>query len=792
MRFFILLIFIGLVDVSGHPSPAKSSSAKGRIEGIKHLIENSAEDSKASLYLELAEVMKDTLDEAGFEMAIEALRYASLYRKDTIKANAYLYLGQYMALRRSYLPSLELCHASVKQFKTLHDNRGLIEAYRAIGGINQMMRRNSTAIAYYQLGLEISRASNLMVESGQFLQSIAYLFQKRGFYEKANDYYHESMIYLQKGAEESEIFKVYSSIGSILLDQGRYSEAVSFFKSLLSRFEGIESIVFGSVYTRIAHAYSKQGQFRQSCLWNKRALELRQRYSSDEEVNSSLINLAGDYLDLSMADSGLFYMQRGLALANRYHRTNLLENGYKRMSDFYLNSGDYHKALEYYRYYALIREEALRISQSPEFTVIEDDQQIRSLNQWSQALLHENAIQELNLNNQQFQLVFVESIAGVSVLLFFLFFFQFIRNKRAQQRVRYIHQDLTDKISARKEAQTILEERERMYRFISENSLDVISTINEQYQYVYLSPVAADTYGFSAAELLPQSPFKVVHPEYLEFVKNQFESLAQEQQPVRIEYKATHRDGLAFWVESIVTPVLDQDKNRIKIYVMVSRNISERKNKEMEILDGIEQKENLLREIHHRVKNNFAILVSLINMQKDQSKELCLTEALTNLQLRIRTMALVHEMLYRSADFHQISLKEYIQSLSSVVAGAYRNKSAVLDFRLEEVPVPIDNAIPLGLIVNELLSNAYKHAFPGDNSIGRIAISLERKAENQEVSLIIRDDGVGLPEGFNLESSVSIGLQIVQILVRQIEGTLRLYSDSGTIAEIVFSENAGR
>jgi two-component sensor histidine kinase len=205
-------------------------------------------------------------------------------------------------------------------------------------------------------------------------------------------------------------------------------------------------------------------------------------------------------------------------------------------------------------------------------------------------------------------------------------------------------------------------------------------------------------------------------------------------------------------------------------------------------MEGTRQKENLLKEIHHRVKNNFAILVSLINMQMAQTKNPELLKSLTNLQLRIRTMALVHEMLYRSKDFENISFPDYLRSLSSVIAGTYNRRDIFLTFEADEIVMDIDAAIPVGLIVNEILSNSYLHAFP-DNRSGNIYISFKHDPENNLNTLALKDDGIGMLAGANHDQSTSMGLQIIQILCKQIEGSLVLTNNPGACYTIAFQSD---
>ena len=235
----------------------------------------------------------------------------------------------------------------------------------------------------------------------------------------------------------------------------------------------------------------------------------------------------------------------------------------------------------------------------------------------------------------------------------------------------------------------------------------------------------------------------------------------------------------------MLNPLFDPISGAFKGMVGVTRDIQERKNKEIEIMEGTKQKENLLKEIHHRVKNNFAILVSLINMQMAQTKNQELLHSLINLQLRIRTMALVHEMLYRSGDFEKISFPGYLRSLASVIAGTYNRRDIVLTVEADEVVMDIEASIPLGLIVNEILNNAYNHAFP-DGRAGKILLRFNMDPDCGINTLVVQDDGIGIPFPDNLDQYKTMGLKVVQILCHQIEGTLVVANNPGASFTVTY------
>ena len=241
-------------------------------------------------------------------------------------------------------------------------------------------------------------------------------------------------------------------------------------------------------------------------------------------------------------------------------------------------------------------------------------------------------------------------------------------------------------------------------------------------------------------------------------------------------------DGRLVHAEFTAVPIL-KDTRTVKV-ILVIRDRS--KEKEIEELKrrNTEQKEMLLREIHHRVKNNLAIVISLLNFQLRNNENEGINRIIIDIQTRIRSMALIHEHLYRSENLDRIRLESYIESLSVMIMTTFSGNRIKLVTHLDPVDVNIESALPIGLIVNELLTNAFKYAFPGETG-GTIEISLE-KAANDMCNLTVEDDGVGLPSSFMLDSEKSLGLYIVGLLVEQLEGSVDILRDKGTSFRITF------
>ena len=203
---------------------------------------------------------------------------------------------------------------------------------------------------------------------------------------------------------------------------------------------------------------------------------------------------------------------------------------------------------------------------------------------------------------------------------------------------------------------------------------------------------------------------------------------------------------------------------------------------------SLAEKEVLLQEVHHRVKNNLQVIASLLRLQGDTVDNPVLTDALRVSQLRVESMAFIHEQLYESGNLREVNFAKHASLLLNNLFHAYGVEPARITSSVAMVPLVlgVDQAIPLGLILNELVSNALKHAFPQGRS-GSIVV--EGGPAGGRVHLAVRDDGAGLPEGFQVEQSRSLGLRIVQILTRQLKGTLDFERSGGTTFRVSFPLN---
>ncbi len=232
--------------------------------------------------------------------------------------------------------------------------------------------------------------------------------------------------------------------------------------------------------------------------------------------------------------------------------------------------------------------------------------------------------------------------------------------------------------------------------------------------------------------------------------------------------------------------IIKDENGNVMGIVCIGNNIVEIKEAKDKIKASLNEKELLLRELHHRVKNNLQIILSLINLQSNGIKDQQDLEIFRESQSRVKSLAIIHEKLYQSADFASINFEEYIQSLVSYLLSYYSTISITVDIDVEkDIVLNMDTAVPCGLIINELVTNSIKFAFPGVKT-GKIYIKLYH--EYGSLILIIGDDGTGLPDGMDFESSEKLGLQLVKTLTDQLEGTIKYNGENGAEFRIKFKE----
>lgn len=350
---------------------------------------------------------------------------------------------------------------------------------------------------------------------------------------------------------------------------------------------------------------------------------------------------------------------------------------------------------------------------------------------------------------------------------------------------------IADDITSRKQAEDALRESEAKLNGILNSAIALISRFrvfaNQDWEYEFLSSACEAVYGYTSQELIANKRLwqsRVLPEDWEAVILPLFEEIFGERTST-FEYRLYHKDGSLRWILASLTSQRD-DAADCWMVTIVETDISDRKRVEEQLRISLQEKEALLKEVHHRVKNNLQVISSLLDLQSQRIQEPQTLEAFRESQTRVRSMALIHEKLYQSESLSKVNLAEYIQILATYLIQTYAiNPDRItLQLNLEPVALNLDTAIPCGLILNELISNALKHAFPG-NTGGTIWINLccLRQGVPGEGSdafeLVVGDDGVKFPELPDFSRAKSLGFQLVSILIGQLNGQIEVSQSQG-------------
>jgi PAS domain S-box-containing protein len=316
---------------------------------------------------------------------------------------------------------------------------------------------------------------------------------------------------------------------------------------------------------------------------------------------------------------------------------------------------------------------------------------------------------------------------------------------------------------------------------------DALLLVNPGGKIVVINQAASELLGYEQSELTGQ-PIEMIlaHEETASFERARLEQLSTASSIHDSE--ATFITKEARRIPVSLSASIVQDQAGVKQgTVYVGRDLTMRKQAEEQIRASLREKNVLLQEIHHRVKNNLQITASLLMLQSRFIQNEQVLKTLGESQNRIQSMALIHETLYQSENLAQVDLARYVQKLTTHLFRSYEvnPETITLQVNADSVLLSIDAVVPCGLIVNELISNALKYAFPG-NRRGKIRIDLHPDHDEQLI-LVISDNGIGLPANVEFREAESLGLQLVNMLAEQLEGTVELDRRGGTTFRIAFS-----
>jgi len=338
---------------------------------------------------------------------------------------------------------------------------------------------------------------------------------------------------------------------------------------------------------------------------------------------------------------------------------------------------------------------------------------------------------------------------------------------------------VSENISELKKINETLKVSEERYRSLVENSPITIITVDKAEKIQFSNFAEA---GYSTNEVVGHSYYDYISPDYHNLVKEAHSKVFQTKASVSYETERIESNGIKKWFQTHAGPMLIG--NKVTGLTIFTRDITSRIENEEKIKKSLKEKEVLLQEVHHRVKNNLQIISSILNLQTRSIKDDKILELIKETRSRIMAMSFIHDLLYQTKDFTNIDFSKYLHNITSNIMNTYTlNKNIALNLETEPIFLNLDNAIPCGLIVNELITNAFKYAFPPGKQ-GEITIVL--KQDQDKVKLSVSDNGIGLGKQIDYKTTESLGFQLINSLVSQIDGELIFDNSKGTMFTVSF------
>jgi PAS domain S-box-containing protein len=343
----------------------------------------------------------------------------------------------------------------------------------------------------------------------------------------------------------------------------------------------------------------------------------------------------------------------------------------------------------------------------------------------------------------------------------------------AEDKIVAFYRDITE----RKKFEIELQEQKDLLQNITDNLFEVVA-LTDRYGTIKFSGNAHRGLGYESNRLVGKTVFEFIHPEDSPRIEADFAQWIPSGAVHRIqEFRYRRSDGSYTWVETAGKKILGADGD-VKELLFSSRDITERKMAEGEVQRQLAEKETLLKEVHHRIKNNMAQVEALLSLQTQSTVNPAVQAALREAMARVQSMRVLYEKLLIGEDYQDSSVKDYIESLvDSLVAVFPERENVSIEKSIADFPLSSKKLIAVGIIINELVTNIFKYAFTGRDD-GHVAIRLDKSETH--ATLIIQDDGVGIANTVATKESAGFGLTLVQMLAEQLHGSYRIENDNGT------------
>lgn len=643
---------------------------------------------------------------------------------------------------------VDLLNQAAEQYKTVDQNKALEYAKKALSISLNKKYYKGVANAYYQ---------------------IADIYKTYGKSSLALEYFNKSIQYFKVVGDYNSLIKVYNKIGVIYFNKSDFNKAVIYYTKAFKLAEkSNDNQAYSGILNNIGNIYYTQGKYTEAIDFYSRSLKIREQQNDTNGIAGSLHNLASIFHTQGMMEDAEKMYLKSIALREKIGNKKGIALSYSHLGNLYLDLNNFEKALEYQHI-------AIDI-----YTQIHDKNGLANTfsnigNIYRELRENKKAIacfdKALELYNE------VEDVKGQANLFI------------SKGNLLISEGKIADAIKVLEKGKILSEQFE-----ISENKSKTYLALAEAFEKI--NDYKRAFHYNKLYNALKDSLNNSVHIEKLTEIQKRYEDDAQlkqievlqkekENQELKIKQNANR---ITILIISLIALTI------ITLLVIISNRHKQKTNQLLsaqneDILKQKNEKEVLLKEIHHRVKNNLQVINSLLRLQAAMIEDPKVVSLFEDCQNRVRSMALIHDKLYSIKDLSSIQVKEYIENLTGNLIDTYGLKTKVdLQLTIQPISFTVDTLIPLGLLLNEIISNSLKYAFK-EKDLGIIQVEL-KSLNNNKFELNISDNGSGFSKDIFNSPQNSLGVELIKAFVDQLEGSIEKLDIPGTYYRIVF-QNIG-
>jgi len=740
------------VSIKGPPNP-EAEYLKARSLRYIGIIQSDSGDYDEALenYGQALEIIEKIQDLYSSEYKNE-LRIESANIVNSIGV-IYSRQGVLAIARDYYLKSLEIN-------AELNDSVSIAKSYSNLGIISARMGNLTEALDYFQKALDINLLKSHLDGMGQSYNNIGNIYYQMRNWDQALELYAKAQdIHLEMGFAH-RLAATKGNIGQVYIRKNDFSKGLAYLEeSLKIRMEINDQAGMVESYNNIGNLHSDIGDLDKAGEFLKKSLELSRIIGDQRMISHASINTGKLLARQNLLNEAIKFTHEGLDVASEYQLKFVVETALNQLAELYAQASDFENAYKYAREFSVISQEILDEQKAKNISELQIEYKARENQQRIEFLEQQSEYDQVQIKQSRTITIFLSLLFITGLIIAIFIFILFKQNskilllKQEQEAEKAIQKKQNDlKALLKTHAQTMI---------LLDNDLNVM---------LYNAPAVFWFQKYLNLKLENISSFANIDGSLSSFLKDKVLNESLKGYSVELEKSVLLNDEKYFF-KFFCNPVFEEDVKVIQSVSLMIEDVTEQRATQERIEKDLKEKETLIKEIHHRVKNNMQVIMSLIRMQSMYFKQSELNEPFKDLEQRIAAMSYVHEDLYRSENLSDIRFDDYMAKISSNLNGIFGGGIRVNNFiQMDNPLVNIDFAMPLGLVANELITNAIKHAFKTEkkqdsNKEKRIDVFFNENVDFYELKVF--DNGNGKDVSKKELTSKSMGFQLIKIIVEE-------------------------